>query len=168
MRTLSSGIALFLIVSMAGAGEPPNPAIDMEGHIRLTTEAAKVREARRLSEDEFLRMSRQAGTVVLDARSKEKYDELHVKGAVHLSFPDFTAAALAWRIPSKDTRILIYCNNNFLNAESAFATKMAPASLNLSTYATLYMYGYKNVYELGPLVPIEKSKLPFESSDSGR
>ena len=36
------------------------------------------------------------------------------------------------------------------------------ASLNLSTFATLYMYGYKNVYELGPLVAIEKSKLEFE------
>jgi hypothetical protein len=34
------------------------------------------------------RISREAGTVVLDARSKEKYDELHVKGALNLSFPD--------------------------------------------------------------------------------
>ncbi len=163
MRTLSSGIALFLIVSMAGADEPPNPAIDMEGHIRLTVEAARVREARRLSEDDFLRMSREPGTVVLDARSKEKYDELHVKGAVHLSFPDFTAEALAGQIPSKDTRILIYCNNNFLNSR-AFLMKVAPASLNLSTYAALYMYGYTNVYELGPLVAIENSKLQFESA----
>ncbi len=163
MRTLSSGIALFLIVSMVGADEPPNPAIDMEGHIRLTAEAAKVREARRLSEDAFLRMRREPDTVVLDARSKEKFDELHVRGAVHLSFPDFTAAALASRIPSKDTRILIYCNNNFLNS-GAFMMKIAPASLNLSTYAALYMYGYKNVYELGPLVAIENSKLQFEST----
>ena len=135
----------------------------MEGHIRLTVEAARVREARRLSEDDFLRMSREPGTVVLDARSKEKYDELHVKGAVHLSFPDFTAEALEWRIPSKDTRILIYCNNNFLNSR-AFLMKVAPASLNLSTYAALYMYGYRNVYELGPLVAIENSKLQFESA----
>lgn len=74
---------------------PPNPAIDMNGHLRLTAEAAELREARRVSEDEFLRMSREPGTVILDARSQEKYDELHVKGAIHLSFPDFTAETLS-------------------------------------------------------------------------
>ncbi len=166
MKPIVVLLAAFLTISTAGAEDEAdlaNPAIDMQAHLRLSAEAAKLREGRRLSEAQFLRMSREPDTVVLDARSKEKYDELHVKGAIHLSFPDFTAAALAWRIPSKDTRVLIYCNNNFLNAE-AFPTKMAPASLNLSTYTTLYMYGYRNVYELGPLVPIEKSTLTFESA----
>jgi phage shock protein E len=167
MRRLSSLVVVFLIVSAVRADDPPpNPAIDMKAHIRLTEEAAKLREKRRLTEEEFLRMSREPGTVVLDARSTEMYGLLHVKGAVHLSYPDFTAAALAWRIPSKDTRILIYCNNNFLNS-TAFMTKVAPASLNLVTYPTLYMYGYKNVYELGPLVAIEKSKLEFEGASIG-
>ena len=46
-------------------------------------------------------MSREPGTVILDARSKEKYDELHVKGAIHLSFPDFTAETLASAIPRR-------------------------------------------------------------------
>jgi hypothetical protein len=162
-RALSAGLAAFLALSVASADDPPaNPAIDMRAHLRLTAEAGKLREGRRLSEEEFLRMSREPGTVILDARSKPKYDELHVRGAVHLSFPDITAETLARAIPSKTTRILIYCNNNFLNAEGPFPMKIASASLNLSTYATLYMYGYRNVYELGPLVPIEASRLEFE------
>jgi Rhodanese-like domain len=162
MRRLSSLVVTFLIVSAVRADGPPaNPAIDMKAHIRLTEEAAKLREKRRLTEDEFLGMSREPGTVVLDARSARMYGLLHVKGAVNLSYPDFTAEALARVIPSKDAPVLIYCNNNFLNSP-AFMMKVAPASLNLSTYATLYMYGYKNVYELGPLVAIEKSKLEFE------
>ena len=36
-----------------------NPAIDMEGYLRVSAEAAKHRESRRLSEDEFIRMSRE-------------------------------------------------------------------------------------------------------------
>ena len=164
MKRFSAGICTFLFVFVAIADEPPaNPAIDMEGHIRLTLEAAELRESRRVSEEEFLRMSREPGTVVLDARSREMFDRLHVKGAVNLSYPDFTADALANVIPAKTTRILIYCNNNFLNS-SAFLMKVAPASLNLSTFATLYMYGYTNIYELGPLVAIENSKLEFETS----
>ena len=71
-----------------------NPAIDMEGYLREAKEAAAYRESRRVSEDEFLRMAGEPGTIVLDARSREKYDELHVKGAINLSFPDITIASL--------------------------------------------------------------------------
>jgi hypothetical protein len=140
-----------------------NPAIDMHGYLQDANHAAIVRERRRLTEEEFLRMSQQPGAVILDARSAEKYCELHVRGAVNLSVPDFTAAALARIIPDKSSPVLIYCNNNFENAEGPFPTKAAKASLNLSTYIALYTYGYDNVYELGPLVDIHASKLSFES-----
>jgi hypothetical protein len=40
---------------------------------------------------------------------------------------------------------------------------MATASLNLSTYIALYTYGYRNIYELGPLLDINATRLPFES-----
>jgi len=36
--------------------------------------------------------------------------------------------------------------------------------LNLSTYVALYTYGYRNIYELGPLIDIKASRLKFESS----
>jgi len=141
-----------------------NPAIDMQGYLRISAEAAKYRESRRLTEDEFIKMAREKGTVILDARSREKYDELHIKGSVNLSFPDIAIESLKTLLPDKNTRILIYCNNNFQNAEKPFPAKMAAASLNLSTYISLYTYGYRNVYELGPLLDIDKSKLEFESS----
>jgi hypothetical protein len=141
---------------------PVNPAIDMPGYLRVSREAAQHRETRRLSEADFLRLSAEPGTVVLDARSQEKYDLLHVRGAIHLSFPDITVASLKRVLPDKSARILIYCNNNFKNAEEPFPTKMPTASLNLSTYIALYTYGYRNVYELGPLIDPKTSKLPFE------
>ena len=40
---------------------------------------------------------------------------------------------------------------------------MPTASLNLSTYIALYTYGYRNIYELGPLLDINATILPFES-----
>jgi phage shock protein E len=144
-----------------------NPAIDMDAHLRLSIEAARRRETHRLSEEAFRRMSREPGTLILDARSREKYDELHVRGAVNLSFSDIAVDSLARTIPAKTTRVLIYCNNNFRNAEGPFPTKLAPASLNLSTYITLYIYGYRNVYELGPLVDLKASRLDFETTKAG-
>jgi len=140
-----------------------NPAIDMDGYLRISREAAQHRETRRVSEEEFIRMSRQPGTVVLDARSREKFDELHVKGAINLPFPDIAIESLEATIPDRNTRILIYCNNNFANAEGPFPAKIARASLNLSTYIALYSYGYRNVYELGPLIDLKDSRLEFAS-----
>jgi len=138
-----------------------NPNIDMQGYLKVASEAADYRESRRLTEDDFIRMSREPGTIILDARSREKYDTLHIKDAVNLSFPDITVESLNRVLPDKNTRILIYCNNNFAGEEKAFPTKMVTASLNLSTYIALYTYGYRNVYELGPLLDINKSKLDF-------
>ena len=143
-----------------------NPNIDMAGYLRVSEEAAAYRKMHRLSEREFLRMSREPGTVILDARSKDKYELLHVQGAVNLSFTDFTAASLAQAFPDPGTRILIYCNNNFRNAEQAFPTKAPRASLNLSTYIALYTYGYRNIYELGPLLDAPSSMLPLVSGAS--
>lgn len=150
------------LVSSASGIAFANPAIDIEGYLRVAREAAQHRETRRVSEAEFIRMSREPDTVILDARSREKYDELHVAGAINLPFPDIAIESLKATIPDKNTRILIYCNNNFANAEGPFPAKIARASLNLSTYIALYSYGYRNVYELGPLMDIRSSALPFE------
>lgn len=163
-RILILVLALAVGVQIAGAQKKSaiaNPNIDMQGYLKVAAEAADYRESRRLTEDEFIRMSHEPKTIILDARSREKYDTLHIKGAVNLSFPDITVESLNRVLPDKDTRVLIYCNNNFVGEEKAFPTKMVTASLNLSTYIALYTYGYRNVYELGPLLDINKSKLEF-------
>lgn len=143
-----------------------NPAIDMRGYLELARAAAEHREPRRLTEEEFLEHSRRPGTVVLDARSRDKYEELHVRGALSLPFTDMTVESLARLLPDRGTEILIYCNNNFANAPGPFPTKLATASLNLSTYIALYTYGYENVYELGPLVDLAKSRLEFAGTEA--
>jgi hypothetical protein len=141
-----------------------NPAIDMKGYLLVAAEAARHRESRRLTEDEFIQMSRDFGTIIYDARSQERYNELHIRGAINLSFPDITVDSLKATFPDKNARILIYCNNNFVGEQRAFPTKAMTASLNLSTYIALYSYGYRNIYELGPLLDVKTSKLDFEGT----
>jgi|SRR5882724_718278 len=143
-----------------------NPAIDMKGYLAIAAEAAEHRESRRLTEDEFIRLSQEPGTIVLDARSVAKYNELHIKGAINLSFPDITVDSLNQNLPDKNVRILIYCNNNFVGAQEAFPTKIATGSLNLSTYIALYSYGYRNIFELGPLLDVQTSNLEFAGSEA--
>jgi hypothetical protein len=172
MKYLLPALLIAATVLTSGTAQPPqaavNPAIDMDGFLKLAREAAEHRSTRRLSEADFILMSQEADTVVLDARSKAKFDELHIKGAVHLSFPDITVESLKTLLPNKSTRILIYCNNNFVNAEGPFPTKKPAASLNLSTYVSLYTYGYRNIYELAPRIDPKDSMLTFVSSSDVR
>jgi len=159
---------IHLLFAAAVVVAADNPRIDMDGYLAVAREAARQRATHRVSEEEFIRMSREAGTIVLDARSREKFDQLHVKGAINLSFPDIAVQSLRDTIPDPSTRILIYCNNNFEKAEGPFPEKAARASLNLSTYIALFTYGYRNVYELAPLRELKDSKLEFEGSEARR
>lgn len=159
----AAALALVTAGALAAQAVPDNPAIDMPGFLRLAQEAAELRQSRRLTEEQFLARMKAPGAVVLDARSRDKFELLHVAGAVNLPFTDMTVESLARLIPDPSTPILIYCNNNFAGAEEPFPEKRAPAALNLSTYVTLYTYGYRNVWELGPLVELAESELPFAS-----
>jgi hypothetical protein len=157
---------LVLFAATVSAEEIPNPLIDYGAFAEMVSFVGIVREGRRVSEQEFIRMSKDPETVILDARSPGKFALLHVKGARNLSLPDITAEELAKIIPSKRTRVLIYCNNNFINERQAFPTKTVSASLNVYTFNVLYSYGYENVYELGPLIDINDTRLEFAGSRS--
>lgn len=153
-------------------GEPPavppqipNRLINYNQFTQSVNEVDVLRQTRRLTEAEFLKAMAEPGVVVLDARSTEKYHLRHIRGAVNLSLPDFTEADLAKIIPGKDTKVLIYCNNNFEGSPRAFASKTPGASLNLPTFVTLHLYGYRNVYELGPLLQVDRTSLPFAGAE---
>lgn len=164
---MALAVVLFLTGSVSARAEEtpiPNKMIDYPGFLQNAETVGKLRDKHRVTEEEFIRMAKEPGTIVFDARSDGKFAMFHIKGAKHLSLPDVTAEELAKVIPDKSTRILIYCNNNFVNEPAALPAKAVTASLNLYTFNTLYSYGYTNVYELGPLIDVKKSALTFEGS----
>ncbi len=164
MKTTSAlllALAFSFTTLTEGAEKIPNRLIDYQTFLKDAKKVGELRAQRRVTEEQFLKLAADPATVIYDARTKDKYDLLHIKGAKHLALTDVTAETLAQIIPAKNTRVLIYCNNNFLNEPHAFASKAAPASLNIYTFNTLYSYGYTNVYELGPLTDVNNSKLPM-------
>ena len=171
------------------AGEYPKARVSYEDFKELVAEVEPHRSARILSLDQFLQMSKQPNVMVLDTRSAFRYERIHIQGAKHLSFTDFTQANLAGVIPTPETTVLIYCNNNFDGNQVDFASKSAPArpssnrglgsqvasqekpvqlALNVPTYINLYGYGYQNVYELGELVKVTDPRIQFEGSMVGK
>ena len=159
-------IPIVVSVGLRAAADPiPNRLIDYPGYLKIAQEVQIPRESRRVTEKQFLSLTQKPGTIILDARSESKFKLRHIKGALNLPFTEFTEAALAKVIPTKNTRILIYCNNNFLGSPAAFGSKAPQASLNISTYVNLTSYGYTNIYELGPLIDIKNTKLLFDGQE---
>src|SRR5207248_2371263 len=141
---ITCAVTLSALVSYAETNNIPNSLIDYDTFLTNAVAVRLLRSERRVTEEQFIGMATEPGTVIFDARSDDKYARLHIAGTRHLSFPEITADELAKIFPTKSTRILIYCNNNFLNAPGTFATKAAPASLNIHTFNTLFNYGYTN------------------------
>jgi len=143
----------------------PNPLIRYDLFADNVRKVGQVREDRRLSEEAFLEVMKEPGVVLLDARSGPMFELRHLQGAVNLSLPDFSEEALAKLIPTKTTKVLIYCNNNFRGSPISMVAKSAPASLNVHTFVTLKSYGYENVWELGPLLDVRTTQLPMAGAE---
>lgn len=141
-------------VPIAFAQDKTNAAaqIDYQGFRNLTGEVEAYRAQRLLGLEDFQRMAREPDTVVLDARSADAYAEGHIDGAINLPFTDFTDQSLRAALGDPETRILIYCNNNFSNNAAPVMLKRVELALNIQTFINLYGYGYRNVYELGDVI----------------
>ena len=144
-------LGLITLAAFIGCGLMANAQenqVDYDGFLGLSAEIAEYRESRLVDLETFNRMKAEPGTIVLDTRSAEAFQMGHIAGAVHLNFSDFTDEKLARVIPSKATRILIYCNNNFTDNVAPVPVKRIELALNVPTFINLYGYGYENIQEL--------------------
>ena len=167
LATIAAFVATGLLAN-AGAqergGAPGSAEIDYPGFAAMTDDVMAYRDTRLVSLDDFNAMKDEPDTIILDTRSAMAFEMGHIDGAIHLNFSDFTDEKLADVIPSKDTRILIYCNNNFRDNVAPVMLKRMELALNIPTFVNLHGYGYENVYELADLVSIEDAGVNWVSS----
>ena len=161
----------------------PKSLADYSDFKNLVTEVENHRAERLINLDTFLKMSEEDEVVILDTRSDFRYNRKHLKNAKHLDFTDFTQTNL-WELmpPDTNTKILIYCNNNFKGDQLDFATKVSiprenvetqilsnrkpiMLALNIPTYINLYGYGYRNIYELDELVNVNDPRIIFVGTE---
>ena len=181
-------ISVMILTASTGLAQVtnyPKAKVSYDDFKGLVEEVETHRASRLVDLNTFIKMSKEPGVIILDSRSAFRFDRIHVKGARHLAFTDFTHDNLAKVIPAFETTILIYCNNNFDGNETDFASKIAlprpkpgkavaaqfaaqerpiMMALNIPTYVNLYGYGYRNVYELHELVKVNDPRIAFEGS----
>jgi len=188
MKLRIVAVLIMMLVANAGLAQKtnyPKAKVSFDDFKGIVAEVESHRAARLIDLNTFLKMSKEEGVIVLDSRSDFRFDRIHLKGANHLAFTDFTQDNLKKLIPDPETKILIYCNNNFDGNQTDFATKAfvpRPKSdktvanqfaaqakprmmaLNIPTYINLYGYGYSNVYELNELVKVSDLRIKFEGN----
>lgn len=157
-------IAAFIGCGLMANAQEKDSYIDYPGFLELSNEVSAYREQRLVSLIDFNEMKAEPGTIILDSRSAEAYAMGHIEGAINVNFSDFTDEKLAAAIPSKTTRILIYCNNNFEDDIAPVMLKRIDLALNVPTFINLYGYGYTNIYELKGMHSLEDPEVHWVSS----
>ena len=188
MESKIVAVLALLLAGNAGLAQVtnyPKAKVSFDDFKELVAQVESHRVSRLIDLNTFTKMSKQPGVIVLDSRSDFRFERIHVKGARHLAFTDFTQDNLAKVIPSFESTILIYCNNNFDGNQTDFASKVAlprpkpdkvvatqfaaqakprMMALNIPTHVNLYGYGYRNIYELDELVKVTDPRIEFEGS----
>jgi rhodanese-related sulfurtransferase len=188
MNSRIVAVLVMILAATAGSAQVtnyPRAKVSFDDFKELVAEVETHRASRLIDLDAFVKMSKEPGVIILDSRSTFRFERIHVRGARHLAFTDFTQDNLQKVIPSFGTKILIYCNNNFDGNQTDFASKVAlprprpggaaaiqfaaqekpiMMALNIPTYVNLYGYGYRNVYELHELVNVNDARIAFEGS----
>lgn len=179
MGKINLAIIMLFLYSFTACSQEKSPFVSFDDYEKLMAEVKEHRKERLLELPQYLEMAKEQGVIILDARSESKYKSKHIKGAINLNFADFTQETLAAVIPSFDTKILIYCNNNFSDDTQNFPTKKSmpeikdkkggsekelTLALNIPTYMNLYGYGYMNVYELNDILSVYDPRLEFEGT----
>lgn len=171
-------LVLLCLYTFSACSQEKSPYVSFDDYDELMDKVKSHRASRLVELPEFLELAKGEDVIILDTRSDAMYNSKHVKGAMHLNFSDFTQERLAEIIPSSETKILIYCNNNFEDDQQNFPTKKAGPSpdiekggekgitlaLNIPTYINLYGYGYRNVYELSELISTNDPRIEFEGT----
>jgi len=134
-----SVILLAANVGFAQATKYPIAKVSFDDFKGLVAEVEPHRASRLIDLDTFLKMSKEEDVMIFDSRSDFRFKRIHVKGAKHLAFTDFTQDNLKKVIPNPETKILIYCNNNFDGNQTDFARKE--------------VLGFRSASEIEPLRP---------------
>ena len=136
-----------------------------EKFARDVTPALKHRSERLLSLDAFSQMNTEANTLILDTRSAAEFAEGHIDGALNMPLPEMTLLNLGDLIDDRQTRILLFGNENIAEVSGRSDFEISTLPMNLLTYVSLYRYGYEDVYELSEATSVSDDRLRWIDRD---
>lgn len=101
---LATGLACGQMKSAVPPGTPSSPQVKTATPIPVVQEPLE--SARRITREEAIKMIKAKKAVFVDVRSKEAYDQAHIKGAINIPLGDILTRVK--EVPAK-TFIITYC-----------------------------------------------------------
>ncbi len=137
-RLLLFGSLLTTTGSMAFAEEKPQVKPLTFGEYAGAVKAVKIND-HVITLADFQKIANKPDTCILDLRSESEYKSGHIKGAKLLG-ADIAEAKLKELIPSKFSKVILYCANTLYPSRRI--------SLNYSCLPQILTLGYKNTFIL--------------------
>ena len=134
-------VALLVLLSLAARADSPPVLIEIKPqdfYQRASATPPTEISAKQLS-DWLIEES----VVLIDLRAKESYDAAHIRGAINLAIESLTTENLQKIVPNSDSRIVVYCANNFMPTRMIALTTLG--------YPAIEQLGYRNVHRLEDL-----------------
>ncbi len=94
--------------------------------------------------------------ILIDLRSSSDFEKSHISGAISIPATELTEKSLRQVIPSKESRVVTYCDNNFSLSRKVALTTIADP--------TIKQLGYKNTFILQSSLSNKISPLSLEIS----
>ena len=132
-------------------------AVDDEQFYARAKERSALMKKRTARAADVAKWLAEGSAVLLDLRAKEKFEKSRLKGARNLPASELTDEAAAAVVPSKATRVVIYCDYNLAPVRMIAATTLGfPALMEL---------GYGDVWRLeelwnAPACGVKKGEVP--------
>ena len=81
--------------------------------------------------------------ILIDLRGKESFEAAHIRGAINVPIELLTLEHLQTVVPNSDSRIVVYCSNNFMPTRMIALTTLG--------YPAIEQLGYSQVHRLEDL-----------------
>lgn len=112
------------------------PEIDPERFKSLLPEESE----HELDLDGYLDLQKSGAFTVLDVRSKESFEQRHIKNSINIPLTDLTEHTLAEKIPNRSVPVIIVCDYSF--------APVRMIAMTMQAYPVLKASGYHEIYRL--------------------
>jgi hypothetical protein len=141
MLSIKVLIAVIAVQTATANAAPPPAASEIKAqdfYQQASAEPPKQIDAKQLS----IWLDENA-VILIDLRGKESYAAAHIRGAINVPIELLTLEHLKTVVPNSDSRIVVYCSNNFMPTRMIALTTLG--------YPAIEQLGYSQVHRLEDL-----------------
>lgn len=135
--------ALIVTVSLNASAHAASPPATSEINAQDFYQRASAAPPKQITAKQLATWLAKKSVVLIDLRGKESYAAAHIRGAINVPIELLTAQHLKTVVPNSDSRIVVYCTNNFMPTRMIALTTLG--------YPAIEQLGYSKVHRLEDL-----------------